>query len=165
MTARHPSQSLGKGPLLGAILVVYWAAGAAGVLWVEWSTAYRWLWWAFFTAGAVMVLMGLMLYVESLRRVIPAMREGRLCRQGPYAMCRHPIYLAWGLLIGPGVLLLAGSWLGAFGPLLLHWPVRRLAMAEEVPLRTEFGEEYAAYRQKTPLLPGLPSDTKGRGGA
>jgi protein-S-isoprenylcysteine O-methyltransferase Ste14 len=164
MTGSHPSQSLGKGPLLGAILVVYWALGAAGALWVSWSTAHGWLYWVFVAGGVVMLLMGLMLYVESLRRVIPAMRQGRLCRQGPYAMCRHPIYLAWGLLIGPGVLLLAGSWLGAFGPLLLHWPVRRLALAEEVPLRAEFGEEYASYRQEVPLLGGATSDTKGRGG-
>jgi protein-S-isoprenylcysteine O-methyltransferase Ste14 len=133
-------------------------------VWVPLSTARGWLWWAFLVAGIVMLLMGLMLYVESLRRVIPAMREGRLCRQGPYAMCRHPIYVAWGLLIAPGAMLLVGSWLGAFGPLLLHWPVRRLARAEETPLEERFGEEYDAYRQKTPLLGGLASDTRQSGG-
>jgi protein-S-isoprenylcysteine O-methyltransferase Ste14 len=108
--------------------------------------------------GVLMSMAGVGLYLASLRALLICRREDILCTGGPFGLCRHPIYAAWGLLMAPGVLLIANSWLGAFGPILLHFPVRALAIREEPRLQRLFGEQYAAYRRSVPPLPGGSAD-------
>ena len=149
----------GQGPAVFAVIVVYWFLGAAGaVLAPQWTTIQLLPYWLVGAAGVLMSLAGVGLYAASLRVLLPARSEGRLCTEGPFGLCRHPIYAAWGLLIAPGVLLIANSWLGAFGPILLHYPLRALAMREEPRLLERFGEQYALYRSRVPSLPGGQCD-------
>jgi protein-S-isoprenylcysteine O-methyltransferase Ste14 len=88
---------------------------------------------------------------------IPSIRaaKGLVCA-GPYGMVRNPIYL--GNMLSALGMALAFRALGA----LLYVPVTAALyygtiLCEEKDLRTEYGEEYAAYARKVPyrLIPYL----------
>ncbi len=80
------------------------------------------------------------------------LKEGhRLIRSGPYAYVRHPIYT--GMLLGAaGTALVIGEWRGILAVVLLLAAHSRKALREESLLTTEFGDEYASYRQNTGFL-------------
>jgi protein-S-isoprenylcysteine O-methyltransferase Ste14 len=117
-------------PLLGGIRVVGDALTAAGLGLAIWARVHLGRYWS----GQVTLKL-----------------EHQLIRTGPYAFVRHPIYS--GILLG-----LIGTmlWVGEYRALLslplflagLWWKARR----EEALLATEFGDEYALYRQQTGML-------------
>ena len=78
------------------------------------------------------------------------LRSPRLVTSGPYAYVRNPIYLG-NLLIGLGIVIMAGSWI-AFGVLLLVFSVEYGAIVslEEEFLSNAFGEQYHEYRRRVP---------------
>jgi protein-S-isoprenylcysteine O-methyltransferase Ste14 len=74
--------------------------------------------------------------------------DQRLVTSGPFALVRHPMYLG-GALAELGLLLIYRTWatvLIATNILVLA----RRARLEEEALVAEFGEDYAAYRQRVP---------------
>jgi protein-S-isoprenylcysteine O-methyltransferase Ste14 len=80
-----------------------------------------------------------------------AQRHHRLATEGLYARMRHPQYAAF-VIIMFGFLL---QWptlmtLGMF-PILV-WVYARLAKSEEREMYFDFGNEYSAYRQRTPAF-------------
>jgi protein-S-isoprenylcysteine O-methyltransferase Ste14 len=80
-----------------------------------------------------------------------AQRTHRVAVSGPYARIRHPQYAAF-VLIMFGFLL---QWPTI--PTVVMFPVlvivyARLAKREEAEVAAEFGDEYAAYRARTPAL-------------
>ena len=87
--------------------------------------------------------------------------RGELVMSGLYRFVRHPQYLGF-LLVIVGFLI---QWPTL--PTLILFPVLlivyvRLARREEATLEREFGERYAAYRARTPmLLPRLRTGTHG----
>ncbi|MFP4054854.1 MAG: methyltransferase family protein [Phycisphaerae bacterium] len=151
----------GQGPAVFGVILIYWFLGGVGiVLAPQWTTIQVLPYWLVGSLGVLMSMAGVGLYVASLRALLACRQEGVLCTGGPFGLCRHPIYVAWGLLMAPGVLLIANSWLGAFGPILLHLPVRALAMREEPGLQRSFGEQYTAYRRRVPPVPGGSADAE-----
>ena len=92
---------------------------------------------------------GFMLLSAAWRVLYAAQRAGRIAVEGPYARIRHPQYAGF-------ILILAGF--------LVQWPTlltlamfpvlvvmyRRLALAEERQVETEFGEAYRRYAAATP---------------
>lgn len=79
-------------------------------------------------------------------------KDYRLCTEGPYAYCRHPMYLGnfivlVGLCICAGNVYLAAAAL-VTGSVVYYYAIRR----EENLLRQLFGEEFEQYRQNTPVL-------------
>ena len=84
------------------------------------------------------------------------LKEGhRLIRTGPYALARHPIYT--GILTGlVGSALALGRLWGLIVLLLLTAMYYFKARSEERLLLTEFGEEYALYLRKVPMLAPIP---------
>ncbi len=81
--------------------------------------------------------------------------ETKLVKSGPYAVVRHPVYLAH-VLFNFGAYLVTG----AFIPLLVfvEWLVliKPLADLEDEELALRLGEEFAQYRKKVPqLIPNL----------
>jgi protein-S-isoprenylcysteine O-methyltransferase Ste14 len=78
-----------------------------------------------------------------------------LVTTGVYGRIRHPSYL--GLLINSlGWALAFRSGVGVLLTALLIPPLRARIRAEEALLRSQFGGEYEAYRQRTArLIPGL----------
>ncbi|HQK24363.1 MAG TPA: isoprenylcysteine carboxylmethyltransferase family protein [Synergistaceae bacterium] len=84
---------------------------------------------------------------------MPAAPTQRVVTSGPYALCRHPMYFAAVLYhlgfvtmtsgLGPGVAAAGG--VAAF-------VVFYARTVEERELEARFGEEYRAYRARTPFL-------------
>lgn len=105
------------------------------------------------TAGAAVALIGLIIrgwaagYLE---------KNDRLATAGPYARTRNPLYLG-SLVIGAGFVLAGGSWILAgvfiFFFAAVYLPVIR---REEAGLRQKFGEDYAKYAARVPLLFPMP---------
>jgi protein-S-isoprenylcysteine O-methyltransferase Ste14 len=83
------------------------------------------------------------------------LKEGQeLISSGPYALVRHPIYT--GLLIAlAGSALYDGRVRALVGLALFAIGFTLKARAEEGLLEGEFGDEYRAYRARTPML--IPS--------
>jgi protein-S-isoprenylcysteine O-methyltransferase Ste14 len=80
------------------------------------------------------------------------LKEGQeLVSTGPYALVRHPIYT--GLLVAlAGTALYDGCWRALLGLALFAISFWLKARSEENLLEREFGEQYDAYRARTPML-------------
>lgn len=103
----------------------------------------------FMLLGGLMIVLAVVLVASAWRRIHAA--DGELVTEGPYNVVRHPQYS--GLILGI---------LGA----LVQWPTLitlimapvlvvtyyRLARREERELEQRFGDEYAVYRARTPML-------------
>ena len=82
-------------------------------------------------------------------------RGQRVVDTGPYALVRHPMYVA-SILILAGMLLPLGSWYGLAAMPLILTGIGRRAVAEEGTLARELSG-YADYRGRVRyrLIPGL----------
>lgn len=79
----------------------------------------------------------------------------RLARTGPYAWCRHPIYLGQlGLFVGAGLASLNGIALICCAPAL--WSFYRRLRTEEKLLAEHFGTDYKAYQAEVPCFWPIP---------
>lgn len=111
--------------------------------------------------GAAIVLFGAALFgwaVAALRswRLVPTIAPGHaLCTTGPYALVRHPMYLAIDLL-GVGTAIWVGSLPAAVAAAMLVAGGLGRARQEERALLEAFGDEYRAYMARVRrLIPGL----------
>jgi protein-S-isoprenylcysteine O-methyltransferase Ste14 len=130
----------------------------AGHLWqtlfgIEGDSHISWL----HAASSVLIIAALLLLAISWWVLYRARRRDRLATTGPYALIRHPQYVAFVtilfafLLQWPTLLTLA-----MFPVLIVMYT--RLARREEAEMEACFGEEYARYAAKTPaFLPGWRS--------
>jgi len=114
--------------------------------------------------GLAMIAVGGAWYGWAALVVMRAYGHGKLATGGPYALCRHPIYAAWLLLIGPGAVL---AWIPSC--IMLTVPVvgyvafRLLIAHEEASLEGRFGDAYRSYREQVRLLvPRPPGRRRGR---
>lgn len=97
-------------------------------------------------------MLGTWLHKSAGKAVLRAFEKKDLCADGAYVVCRHPIYASVLLFYLPALSLLVDAWSGlvavAPGYVLVLVFVRR----EEEYCQDTFGEEYAAYRRRTPAL-------------
>jgi protein-S-isoprenylcysteine O-methyltransferase Ste14 len=103
-------------------------------------------------AGAALILAGLVFYGLGVRCIMRAYNADTLCTHGPAAVCRHPIYAAWVVLVIPGICLLLNSWLVLTTPAFAYAVVRLLVRKEERYLEDRFGDAYRAYRRRVPAV-------------
>jgi len=110
--------------------------------------------------GYILLLFGIGLFFQGWRQVYKARDEHKLVTTKLYALARHPQY--------------TGLFIGLFGEGIVHWPTLfsvglfpiivfiyyRLALREEVAITKEFGDEYLAYKTKTPMF--IPSSNHWR---
>lgn len=108
-------------------------------------------------ASYIFLVIGFYLLSKAWKVLYHAQRQNMLATTGPYAVIRHPQYVAF-------VLILLGF--------LLQWPTlltllmfpifllmyARLAITEEAEMRKRFGAEFDAYAARTPRF--LPSWSK-----
>jgi len=84
---------------------------------------------------------------------VPVNPPPRLVTSGPYAYSRNPMLAGvFTLLFGIGVLLESFSLVFIFTPLFIFLNVWELKAIEEPELLKRLGQEYAEYRQKTPMF-------------
>lgn len=116
-------------------------------------------------SGAALVLAGLALRVAVLGAV-GIRRSGRHCRMaaprlhdsGPYGCCRHPLYLANGLLLVGLTLVFDSPWMVFLALPLALTALGSMMVAEERLLLERFGARYRAYAARVPRfgLRGFP---------
>ena len=102
--------------------------------------------------GSALIIVGIPLWLWATVAVMRAYNSGTLVTRGIYRCCRHPLYAAWIVLIGPGIALLSHSWLLLSAPPWMYAVARVLVVREEVSLETLFGGRYRAYRKSVPCL-------------
>lgn len=112
-------------------------------------------------AGALIALIGTALVTWSLTtlkswRFLPAVAANHeLCTTGPYALVRHPMYLAVDLL-GLGLAVWVPTTPMALGALALVVGGDLRARAEERALLQSFGERYRDYMERVQrMIPGI----------
>ena len=107
---------------------------------------------AFRVIGGVMIAAGLALSIRATHAMQLAVRQNRLETSGPFALCRNPMYLAWILLIIPGIVICSRAWLVFLCPLTALLCFLFFIPREEVGLQERFGQEYLDYKSRVPLL-------------
>ena len=110
---------------------------------------------ALFAAGGALRLWPVFVLGDRFSGLVAIQPGHRLVTSGVYGVIRHPSYL--GLLISSlGWGLAFRSWIGVLLAALLVPPLLARINAEERLLRSQFGDEYDAYRARTSrLIPGL----------
>ncbi|EKZ97917.1 methanethiol S-methyltransferase [Cupriavidus metallidurans] len=103
----------------------------------------------FHIASDILIFGGFLMLSSAWRVLYKAQQEHRLATTGLYARMRHPQYVAF-ILIMLGFLLQWPTILTLVMFPILVWMYARLAKAEERDALTEFGQEYEAYRRRTP---------------
>ena len=99
--------------------------------------------------GAVLVAIGVALWLLCYLQVSRAYRTGKLLTNGCYSRVRHPIYSIWGLLIIPGFSLVIGGFMLSL-PMVYWLAVVKFIGEEEKALAERFGDEWREYAGRTP---------------
>jgi S-adenosylmethionine-diacylglycerol 3-amino-3-carboxypropyl transferase len=105
---------------------------------------------AFFMIGASFLRIWSGSVLTSRRMMSFAVKTDALLSSGPYRLVRNPIYLA-DLVAFTGFTLCLPP-VGLLLPVLLALHYSQLIGYEEISLRREFGEDYAAYQSSVPRL-------------
>jgi protein-S-isoprenylcysteine O-methyltransferase Ste14 len=115
----------------------------------------RWIGVVFFVAGGALRIWPVFVLGRRFSGLVAIQPGHTLVTTGVYGIIRHPSYL--GLLVSSlGWALAFRSGVGVLLTALLVPPLLARIRAEERLLRSEFGDEYEAYRSRTSrLIPGL----------
>ena len=73
----------------------------------------------------------------------------QLCTQGPFKLCRHPIYASLISIFSLGLIIYLNSWIMVLWFIATHIMWGFLVQREEQIMLLEFGNEYKAYMLKT----------------
>jgi protein-S-isoprenylcysteine O-methyltransferase Ste14 len=124
-------------------------------LWTLDGESVRWLGVALFVAGGALRIWPVFVLGRRFSGLVAIQLGHTLVTGGVYGVVRHPSYL--GLLVNAvGWALAFRSAVGLLLTALIVPPLVARIHAEETLLRTQFGEEYAAYCRRTSrLIPGL----------
>jgi len=104
--------------------------------------------------GLVLLAIGVPAWVASVALVLIEVPRRKLITSGPFAVVRHPLYVAVSLLVLPGLGFLLDSWLVIALGVILYVFARIFSPIEEKALEGVFPREYPAYRSRV-LLPWL----------
>jgi protein-S-isoprenylcysteine O-methyltransferase Ste14 len=107
---------------------------------------------ALLAAGAILIALGIPLWIAGLVAAMRAFSARRLCTSGAFAVCRHPVYASWAVLIVPGIALTTGNWLALTIPVFMCALLSHLVRPEDEYLARTFGADYAAYRSRVPAI-------------
>src|SRR5256886_17050677 len=155
--ARGPWQSLGARGFRADRAVAGLSAGLhrRTDFWTLDGDAVRWLGVILFAAGGALRIWPVFVLGRRFSGLVAIQPGHTLVTGGVYGVIRHPSYL--GLLVGSlGWALPFRSALGVLLTALLIPPLVARIGAEERLLRTQFGDEYDAYRSRTSrLIPGI----------
>ena len=99
-----------------------------------------------------LLLPGLLIWAWSVYLILTRVPRQVLITTGPYALVKHPLYTAVGLLVFPAVGLLLNSWLGVVLGGIVYLAARRYERDEERALATRFGTSWDWYLRHV-LLP------------
>lgn len=99
----------------------------------------------------VVAIVGIAIWIWSAVLIVTKVPRGELITSGPYAVVKHPLYTAVGLLVLPWVGFLVDTWLGAVLGVVLYIGSRIYAPAEEASMSRTFGSRWERYRTSVKL--------------
>lgn len=97
---------------------------------------------------SVLIIIYVGILIWSAITLIIAKKKDELAVTGPYAFCRHPMYVGIVLLVNPGLAILLESWPLLFACLIFYFIWKYYAELEEKRLISYFGKEYRKYSQR-----------------
>jgi protein-S-isoprenylcysteine O-methyltransferase Ste14 len=141
--------------LIGLLLAYVPAYTDRADFWTLDGDAVRWLGVVLFAVGGALRIWPVFVLGRRFSGLVAIQPGHTLVTSGIYGVIRHPSYL--GLLVGSlGWALAFRSALGVLLTVLLIPPLVARIGAEERLLRSQFGDEYDAYRSRTSrLIPGI----------
>lgn len=129
--------------------------------WISWSFIRLPLWMR--AGGVILAGLGLLLLWRShsalgknFRPTLEVAPDQELVTTGPYRYVRHPLYLAFLLMLTSTGFLSSNWFIGVVGVLLIASITVVRIPAEEALLSQRFGEGYREYRQRTRALLPVP---------
>ena len=109
------------------------------------SFATLWPW------GVTLIAVGLVVLGVSAVQMLRAFNRHELATTGLYAIAPNPMFMAYVVLILPGLALLLRSWLVLTSSVVFYVLIRVMSRPEEEWLKQEFGERYIEYRRRVLL--------------
>ncbi len=106
--------------------------------------------------GAVLAVLGLLMWVVGAVTVMRAYNRDELVTSGVFPLVRHPMYAAWITLVFPGLALFTRSWPMFFTPLIAYSILRRLIHSEDEYLERRFGQGCLDYRRRVNEVVPIP---------
>ncbi len=142
---------IGSGDRIGRLVLPFLAVGVGLNIWRP----------ALFGVGGpgtvlkavsvAMLVPGVTIYLWSVFLILTRVPKGELITTGPYALVKHPLYTAVGLLVLPAAGFLRDSWLGALLGIVLYIGSRMFAPDEEKALSRTFGAAWDEYRDRVKI--------------
>jgi len=102
--------------------------------------------------SAVVLLLGVAIWLWSVVLILTRVPRGELITTGPYALVKHPLYTGVALLVLPWAGFLLNTWLGVVLGIVLYAGDRIFAREEEAALAARFGPRWEAYARSV-LMP------------
>ncbi len=103
---------------------------------------------AFTIMGAILVVIGIVLWASGAAGILKAFREGKLVKGGIFAITRNPMYSGLVVFLIPGIALWLRSWPLLTVPIVAYIVFKRLIVEEEKYLEEKFGQEYLEYKSR-----------------
>jgi protein-S-isoprenylcysteine O-methyltransferase Ste14 len=108
------------------------------------------------TAGIILLILGIPMWLIAVWTVIPAFGRGELVTSGLYRLARHPVYSAWMVFNFPGIALLCRSWPMLLTSLVAYMVFKLLIKREDQFLEQKFGKAYLDYRARVNEIVPIP---------
>jgi protein-S-isoprenylcysteine O-methyltransferase Ste14 len=112
--------------------------------------------------GAILLALGLILWLTGVITVMRAYNRDDLVTSGAFALVRHPVYAAWITLGFPGLALFVRSWPMLLTPVIGYMIFRRLIHREEEYMARRFGQAYVEYCGRVNQVIPIPRFGKSR---
>ena len=96
-------------------------------------------------AGILLMAAGAVSIVICARKLLRSFKAGVLMKDGPFIICRNPMYATYTFLVIPGLCLLFNSWL-VLTTVLVNFILLKIFIKDEYRyLEQKFGDEYKEY--------------------
>jgi len=102
-----------------------------------------------FSTVILFFLLGIALFIWSLKSLSPEDRGKKLVTEGAYKYFRHPVYAAFLLFINFGIAFLLNNLIYLFWVVILFPVWSFIIRGEEALMKNAFNEEYDAYCKNT----------------
>lgn len=108
--------------------------------------------------GLILLGVGALFWAFSALFFLKYFKSGRLITEGPFSLCRNPIYSSIILFIVPSLALIFHSWLVLSISIVLYIGFKISIHGETRILARSFGEEYEQYTRSVNELVPFPSN-------
>jgi protein-S-isoprenylcysteine O-methyltransferase Ste14 len=104
--------------------------------------------------GIVLLVVGAVLYGFTVRLLLKGLKEIRLVTNGPYYLCKNPLYACFILFWMPGLAFVLNSWLVLLTSFVIYAVFKFQIKKEYDEMEKYFGQEWINYHSTTPeILP------------